>query len=279
MRCLLKLALMTGAALALAAPAALASTTESSNWAGYSVHRSGVTFRQVTATWHQPIPVCSAGQPGYSAVWIGLGGYSETSNALEQVGTEADCTFSGRTSSSGWYELVPAPSRGIRLTVRPGDLISASVKVVGHTVTVRFDDLTAHRSFMKTVHDSIVDVSSADWIVEAPSDCTSATSCQTLPLADFGNATFEQTTAMSATGRKGSISERAWSATKINLVPGGRRFIANGSGDVSGAASTSALTSAGTSFTVRYYNLPVPGGPYYARRASLPGGYLRHSAR
>ena len=279
MRCLLKLALMSCAALALAAPAALASTTESSNWAGYAVHRSGLTFRQVTATWHQPIPICTAGQPGYSAVWIGLGGYSETSNALEQVGTEADCAFSGRTSSSGWYELVPAPSRGIRLTVRAGDLISASVKLVGHTVTVRFEDLTAHRSFTKTVHDSTVDVSSADWIVEAPSDCTSATICQTLPLADFGDAIFEQTTAVSLTGHKGSISDRAWSATKINLVPGRRRFIANGSSDLAGAASTSALTSAGTSFTVRYYYLPIPGGPYYARRASLPGGYLRHSSR
>lgn len=276
MRFLSKLALMTAALLTLAASTALADTTESSNWAGYAVHRAGVKFREVSASWHQPIPSCRPGEPGYSAVWIGLGGYSETSNALEQVGTEADCGFSGQTASSSWYELVPAPSRGIKLTVRPGDLISASVKLVGHTVSVKLDDVTDHRSFTKSLHDTAVDVSSADWIVEAPSDCISATMCQTLPLADFGNATFEQATAVSSTGHKGSISNRAWSATKINLVPGGRRFVSNGSGDVAGAATTSGLVSGGSSFTISYYNLPIPVGPFYARRASLGAGYLEH---
>ncbi len=278
MRLSLKLALVTVAVIAFASPAAFADTSESSNWAGYAVHRSGVAFREVLATWRQPVLSCAAGEPGYSAVWIGLGGYSETSSALEQVGTEADCSFSGATRSSSWYELVPAPSRGTRLSVRQGDLISASVKVVGHTVSVKLDDLTARRSFTKTVRDPTVDLSSADWILEAPSDCVSATVCQTLPLANFGSASFGQATAVSSTGRKGSISSRAWSATKINLVPGARRFVSNGSGDVAGAATTSALTPRGSAFTVSYYNFTLTG-PFYARRASLSSGYLEHPGR
>ena len=36
-----------------------------------------------------------AGRESYSAVWVGLGGYSENASALEQIGTDADCSRSG----------------------------------------------------------------------------------------------------------------------------------------------------------------------------------------
>jgi Peptidase A4 family len=278
-RFLFKTAVIGALTLASAAPVALANTTASSNWAGYAVHRSGVKYREVTAVWRQPAARCAAGLPGYSAMWIGLGGFSESSDALEQIGTEVDCSFSGQIKSSAWYELVPAASRLIKLTVRPGDLIAASVKVNGHTVQVSLDDTTRHRSFAKTLHASSVDVSSADWILEAPSDCISATICQTLPLADFGSASFGLSAAVSSTGHKGSISDRAWGATKINLIPGGRRFVANGAASLLGGATTSALTPGGSSFTVSYSAVPVPGSPVMARRASLQAGYLVHPGR
>jgi Peptidase A4 family len=130
------------------------------------------------------------------------------------------------------------------------------------------------------LHASSVDVSTAEWIIEAPSDCISATVCQTLPLANFGSATFGDAAAVSSTGHAGSISSRAWGATKINLIQGGRRFVSSGvPGSLTGAALTSALAARGTSFTVTYAELPVPGNPFFARHASLQAGYLVHPER
>ena len=101
------------AAVPATAGAATASTT-SSNWAGYAVTSQGssqaVRFRRVTGTWVVPSGSCTRGSPSYSAAWIGVGGFDETSTALEQIGTEFDCKGSGRASYSAWYELVPAAS-------------------------------------------------------------------------------------------------------------------------------------------------------------------------
>ena len=118
----ISLAVVALAALA-GAPAALADSTQSSNWAGYAVHRAGITFAKVAGTWTQPQATCSGGRPTYSAVWVGIGGYNVSSQALEQTGTEADCTAGGHAVSSAWYEVVPAPSRTIKRTIAPGDRV------------------------------------------------------------------------------------------------------------------------------------------------------------
>lgn len=261
-------ALATGAAL-LFVPAALADTSNSANWAGYAVHRSGISFRKVSAAWKQPSASCTPGRQAYSAYWVGLGGFSQTSSALEQIGTETDCDLSGNPVLSAWYEIVPAPSTPIQLAVGPGDAISASVTVVGHQVTVSLDDLTRHHGFTKKLHASALDVSSAEWIVEAPSDCVGANACQTLPLANFGTAAFTSAQAVGSKGHTGSISSPRWSSTKISLSPGGHRFVANrGSDATGGSASPSALQAGGTAFTVKYAALAIPGNPFMAPRAS-----------
>ena len=88
---------------------ASAGTAVSSNWSGYAV--SGATFATVSGAWTQPAADCSsASSITASAFWVGLGGNSETSNALEQTGTEADCNADGNATYSAWYELVPAAS-------------------------------------------------------------------------------------------------------------------------------------------------------------------------
>ena len=48
----------------------------------------------------------SAGSATYSSVWVGLGGYAQTSRALEQIGTEADCSAAGQATYSAWFEVV-----------------------------------------------------------------------------------------------------------------------------------------------------------------------------
>jgi hypothetical protein len=272
--------LVAAATIALAgAPAALADTSVSSNWAGYAVHRSGVHFSQVSAVWRQPTASCASGNQSYSAAWVGLGGYSTSSSALEQVGTEVDCSLSGRVVSSAWYELVPAPSEPIELTVHPGDLMAAVVGVVGHRVTVTLNDLTRHHSFSKTMHSASIDVSSADWIVEAPSDCISATSCQTLPLANFGKVAFASTFAKSTTGYLGAILSSTWDPTKITLSPGGRRFIAyRGSGPSAGGAVPGKLTASGSAFSVNYQQVSVQSNPFFGARRTA-AGYLVHTGR
>jgi Peptidase A4 family len=266
------------AAVLWLAPSALADSSNSANWAGYAVHRSGISFRKVSATWRQPNASCSAGQPAYSAFWVGLGGYSQTSSALEQIGTETDCDAYGKPRLSAWYELVPAPSTGIRLTVQAGDQISASVTVSGHRVTLSLNDVTRHHSFTKTLNASTVDVSSAEWIVEAPSDCVTINSCQTLPLANFGSAVFSSAQVEGIKRHTGSISSWRWNSTKITLTPGGRRYVAyQGSGPSGGEASPSALTAAGSAFTVRYSQASTTTNPFMTQRAaSLPAGRLYH---
>jgi hypothetical protein len=246
----LSLAVIAFASLA-GAPAASADSTQSSNWAGYAVHHHGVRFSKVTGTWTQPRATCTPGQATYSSVWVGIGGYDLDSQALEQIGTESDCTASGRAVSSAWYELVPSASHPIKVTVSPGDRVRAGVTIAGGEVTVTLTDLTRHRSFTKRLHPATIDATSAEWILEAPSLCSSASSCETLPLADFGSAGFSAAAATTTTGVPGTIADRRWTRTKINLAAGGRTFVSNPSGP-SATAVPSTLSAQGSAFTVTY---------------------------
>jgi hypothetical protein len=263
------------------APSALADSTQSTNWAGYAAHGSGASYRSVQGSWVQPSATCVRGTPTYSSYWVGIGGYSDTSQALEQVGTEVDCGASGRVSSTAWYELIPAPSMPVRLTVRPGDLMQAAVSVSGRSVTLTLNDLTRGQGFRKTLRASLLDLTSAEWIVEAPSECVSANSCQTLPLANFGSATFTSATTQTVSGRVGTIANPAWQTTKINLRPASRRFIVNtSSGPAIGIATTGGLVSGGSGFRVLYQQVLVPGGNVFGGRAvAARAGYIVHPTR
>jgi Peptidase A4 family len=263
-----------------AAPAALASSTTSVNWAGYAVHQAGVRFRSVTGEWRVPKPNCTGGSPGYSSVWVGLGGYSETSSALEQTGTEIDCQRSGQAHYFAWYELVPAAPHSLSVPVRPGDLMRASVKVSGRRVTIAVSNLTERRTYRRTFSASKLNLTSAEWIVEAPSECTGSGACFTLPLADFGSASVSAARATSTTGRTGAVASGLWTFTEITLVPHGPRFIGNML-EQSGEAVPSALTAGGSAFTVSYQPASQPPaggstgspGPFFTARGSrLPAG-------
>jgi hypothetical protein len=264
----------------IAAPAALADTATSSNWAGYAAHRSGTSFGKVTASWRQPTVSCTRGGSTYSAYWVGIGGFSPSSQALEQIGTEADCTASGRAVLSAWYELVPAPSTPISFPLVAGDLIDATVLVKGHRVTLSLYDATRHHGFTKTLTARAVDTSSAEWIVEAPSVCSGGYSCRTLPLANFGSATFTGARAATSRRRQGGIASAAWSWTKIFLTPGGRQFVAYPASGSGGTATPSALGVGGSSFKVSY---SLTAGAYMTVRSASPRsvapGQLFHPVR
>jgi hypothetical protein len=248
------------------AATASAETSDSSNWAGYAIHRSGVRFRTVVGSWTQPQATCTAGRATYSSVWVGIGGYSVSSPALEQIGTELDCTVSGRVVSDIWYELVPAPSRSAKLAVAPGDRIQASVAVTGNEVKLTLADLTRHRSFTKTVHATVLDTTSAEWIVEAPSACSTVGDCRTLPLADFGSAAITGARATTTSGHRGSITDRRWSTTKISLAEDARRF-AGSPASRPLLAQPSALSANGSGFTVSYSGTNISATAHTPARA------------
>ncbi len=269
-------ALLAGvlSAAALASPAgAAAGSLVSSNWAGY-VARSGAAgrFESVSGSWKVPAVSCTPGAETHSAVWVGLGGYRERATGLEQIGTGADCTASGRPSYTGWVELLPAGAQTLRLKVSPGDQIIASVTVIGRHATLRLRDLTTGRRFSATRTLENLDVSSAEWIVEAPSGCSSAGACETLALSDFSTVAFEDATARTAS-LEGTAADTSWPVTSLVLEQPrttGRASSARGA-----LVSATPSTLSGGSFTVSYgfaAGAQAPEAPALSGGAQAPSG-------
>jgi hypothetical protein len=236
------------AAFALAAPAGAATRpagiyhdlASSTNWSGYAT--SSATFSDVKGTWVEPAVTCAEGQSGYAAFWVGLGGFDGSTGGLEQIGTESDCT-AGHPVYAAWFEFLPAPSTPITMTVSPGDTITAEVSVDGSLVTLTLTNVTTGESFTTQDTPRELDVSSAEWIAEAPSQCNK-TGCISLPLANFATAEFSGSST-TANGHTGTISDAAWTATGIQL-----------SGTF-GSATPSGLSTDGASFSVAWQGPPA----------------------
>jgi hypothetical protein len=131
--------------------------------------------------------------------------------------------------------------------------MSASVTVEGRTVTFLVRNETRHREFRKVLRDAAIDLSSAEWIAEAPSNCNAnGTGCVTLPLTNFRSVTFDAAVAEVAGHALGSISDPLWHWTRINLRPRRGPLRAYGSHPSGSTATPSALLLGGTSFSVGY---------------------------
>ena len=261
--------LFVTAACALGAvPAASAATdvqqATSANWSGYVVGSpsGSQNFSSVSGSWVQPTGKCDETQGGsYSAFWIGLGGSGQSQNpALEQDGTEVDCSADGTASYFAWYELVPAAPVKVDLAIHPGDKISSKVSVSGQQVTMYLSDQTTGQSVTKTLQmPNQADTSSAEWIAEAPSQCGQGVSdCSPLPLTDFGKVQFFDASATTTDGHTGTISDPAWNAAAVSLSPGSSddggftsQFASTSSSSTAGATPSS-LSSDGSSFSVNW---------------------------
>ena len=212
----------------------------SSHWAGYvAIPRAGA-FTAVQATWVQPRIRCDRPESSV-AFWIGLGGATRHARGLEQIGTSADCSDTLMPSYSAWSELIPAPARPVELpiSVAPGDTITAQVAASDTTVTFTLRNVTTDEAFATEVPARLLDLSSAEWIVEAPSLCFQR--CTTLPLAKFGNLTFTSATARTE-GHMGTIKDSAWMHHRIKLITTREQP----------AALPSVLSADGRSFSVRW---------------------------
>ena len=151
----------------------------STNWSGYAV--TGSRFTSVSAQWTEPTVSCSG--TAYSSFWVGLDG--DTSNTVEQTGTDADC--SGSTPQYyAWYEMYPKFPVNLRGTVRPGDHLSASVTTDGSgRFTLTITDSTQGWTNTTNARLKSAKLASAEVIAEAPSS-----SGGVLPLANFGTVSF-----------------------------------------------------------------------------------------
>ncbi len=230
-------------------------TAASGNWSGYAVgapNGSNEQFTSVSGSWTEPSANCNAGQ-GVASFWVGLGGAGQDSQALEQTGTEVDCS-SGMAKHIAWYELIPSAPVNFNLAISAGDHMSARVTVDGRNVTMYLKDDTTGQSASKTLQTNNIDTSSAEWIAEAPSQCDGSGGCTPMPLADFGKVDFTSSSA-TAGGHTGTISDSAWQSQPIELSPGAgggaSGFVSDTSTSTAGAQPTG-LSSDGSSFSVSW---------------------------
>lgn len=267
--------------LSAAAPA-VADSARSSNWSGYAGRRGGVSFRSVAARWRVPSVSCTAGPPAYSAMRVGPADYSYSSAALEQTGTESDCSASGQAIYSARPEIPPAGPTPVALRSRAGDLINASVAVADRRVTIVLEDLADHCSFTRPLYRSTVDTSSAEWTVEAPSGCAYTGACEPLPLANFGRAGFSSARARTVGGRSGTIRRIWWDTTKITLASGGRQFASENAVGSSAEAMASGVSSNSSKFGIAYKSpssgsLSATARGFSPRSAELAPSLIHHT--
>ncbi|HVS84725.1 MAG TPA: G1 family glutamic endopeptidase [Gaiellaceae bacterium] len=153
-----------------------ANTDQSSNWFGYnqgSLALGGTLFNSIGGDWIVPTASEHApGQAAYSSDWIGIGGGCVDSGCtvgdetLIQTGTEQDSDG----TYGAWWELVPAPSISISMTVAPGDHMHASIAEIvpfSDVWTITLQDVTRNETFTQTVPYPSTHLT-AEWIEETP---------------------------------------------------------------------------------------------------------------
>jgi len=273
-----------------AGSAAAAPGRVSSNWAGYAVTGAGsgstdvpAEFTSVSGTWVVPKATCTGENPSFAAFWVGLGGFATDAGSLEQIGTETDCDATGAVSNYAWYELLPAPPVQLKLKIAPGDVVWAAVSVSRTRVSLLIKNVTRHTTSSRQLSKASPDLSSAEWIVEAPSSCNPYRGCRPLPLTNFGTVSFSKAST-TANGHAGPISDPAWSTTAVQLGGSnaaaayfGSRWRWQGERRISSlpGAVPAALAAHGSSFSVSWRQaagsaptrrppVPRPGDPYSA---------------
>lgn len=249
------------AAASANAQAAAASPTPTEQWSGYAVTNPAGTsdgFTSVSATWKQPAATCHSGFAS-SAFWVGLGAFASGSNRIEQIGAAADCTSANKPTYYAWYDLSPNPGVILKLKVRPADVMTASVHMNATQtwVALRIVDTTTGTVYSKDLRVEQPDVTSAEWITEAPSSCNAYGVCQAIPLADFSQVAFTKAEA-AANGHTGTITDKHWQNTAIELVPHTQtnRYFPQAAGTKRSSSTAGAipygLTSAGNTFGVTW---------------------------
>ena len=140
------------------------STVYSTNWSGYALQTGPYTA--VTGTFNVPSIYTSSTNTD-TAEWVGIDGASDTS--LIQAGIDEPYDAATNTYLvQAWWEILPAPETLINMTVSPGDSITVTIREVSGTEwSIAVTDNTSGASFT-TDQSYSAPLSSAEWIVEAP---------------------------------------------------------------------------------------------------------------
>jgi len=210
------------------------STNQSYNWSGYVTPANSGSYTSVSGGWTVPT-VSNTNQLSTDVTWVGIGGI--TSSDIIQAGTQAIVNSSGPVTYEAWYELLPASTQTVPLTVHAGDSISVSIAEQGtatNTWLVSFRNNTTGQSYQLTVNYAST-LSSAEWIEELPA--TELTNSISLPLDNFGLVLFN---GVSATRNGSSLTASALGAQAYTLVNTNDQVL----------ATPSALGSDGESFSV-----------------------------
>jgi hypothetical protein len=159
-------------------------------WSGYAVNASApyssasATFQVPSVTHDNLAPTATE----YVSQWVGIGGYGDST--LIQLGAMEFVSPSNAPTYLAWYELYPAGAIQVPHSVKPGDTITASLQCTAacspssvQTWQLSLSDQTAGWTWTQSFQYQST-MASAEWITEAPGSTT-------LPLANYGQATFD----------------------------------------------------------------------------------------
>jgi hypothetical protein len=177
------------------------SEVQSQNWSGYVATPGPYT----AASGNFTVPSLSPGTPGQGMLseWVGIDG-SDNSSLIQAGVTEIpDPTKTAGFDLLAWWEVLPAANQPITtVTVSPGDEVSITIwQVSGTNWEIRLTDVTNGQSYTQDVSYTGPGTS-AEWIVEAPTDSQTR---QQLPLAPYSPAV--NFSGFSATGSSTAVSE------------------------------------------------------------------------
>lgn len=164
----------------------------STNWSGEAL--AGGTYTGVAGQWTVPAVPTSENYE-YSASWVGIDGYSNST--LIQTGTAQE-SGGGQTGYYAWIEMLPDESVPIQATVTPGDTMVAQITEPStNEWTIFIEDTTADWYYQGSFN-YVTPGISAEWIEEAPTVNGGQST-----LANFGSMTF---TGMEIDGSGGTLN-------------------------------------------------------------------------
>ncbi|MGC8635325.1 MAG: G1 family glutamic endopeptidase [Candidatus Limnocylindrales bacterium] len=140
----------------------------SNNWSGYVVGDGPYT--SVTGTFTVPGLAASPTET-VTSEWVGIDGSGGTSSLIQAGVTETYKPSANLVYTQGWWEILPAPSTLITtMAVTPGDSVTVTIGQISGTLWwITVADDTTGQSFT-TDQTYTGPGTSAEWIVEAPTD-------------------------------------------------------------------------------------------------------------
>lgn len=185
-------------ATATTPPPSTTPTITSPNWSGYGV--GGGPYTAVSGTFTVPSLYNTDPAGTDMSEWVGIDGFSDSSLIQAGIQEYPDPSDTDLFYIVPWWEILPANQTNITgMTIAPGNSITVDIgQLSGTTWAITLEDDSTEQSFT-TDRTYSADLSSAEWIVEAPDENESPTQ-----LADYSATGFS---GMGITGTETSLNE------------------------------------------------------------------------